>query len=93
MALLVRLIRNWTPRTISMVGITSGIFAVAVAYQVGDRPGGWSCAPDAPIQGHAIWHVLAAAALFIGIRTLEEGTPSRVGERGESQLPPKLAPK
>jgi hypothetical protein len=37
--------------------------ALAVACQANDRPGGCLCRPGAPVQGHAGWHVLMAAAI------------------------------
>ena len=38
------------------------LFALAAALQVGDRPGGWCWNPQATLQGHALWHLLSAAA-------------------------------
>lgn len=47
------------------------LFATAVIYQLGDRPGGWLCSPDHLIQGHALWHIFAALALGVAITALE----------------------
>lgn len=53
------------------VGVCLGLFAVAVVCQLGDRPGGWLCRPDSPIQAHSLWHVLSAAAFVFAVRVLD----------------------
>lgn len=39
-------------------------FGLALVVWVPDRSGAW-CAPESALQGHALWHVLCAAALFL----------------------------
>lgn len=58
----------WRLRTLRAAGQTAAVlvlFGVAVACQVGDRPGGWLCNPDALIQAHALWHIFSAAAFVL----------------------------
>jgi hypothetical protein len=47
------------------------LIAVAVAFQVGDRPGGWCFQPGGMLQGHAVWHVLSAAAAGLSLAQLD----------------------
>lgn len=66
-ALLVRAVRahHWSawvwPATSTI------LFALAAAFQIGDRPGGWCWNPGAAVQGHALWHLLSAAASGLAI--------------------------
>ncbi|GMR01727.1 MAG: hypothetical protein BMS9Abin20_0046 [Acidimicrobiia bacterium] len=55
--------------------------AVAVAFYVGGRTGGPLCDSDALFQGHALWHVLSAAALWA---YFEATAPARVHVDGAS---------
>jgi len=55
--------------------------AVAVAFYVGGRTGGPLCDSDSLFQGHALWHVLSAAALWA---YFEATTPVRVHADGTS---------
>ncbi len=50
-------------RSFLWFAVLTATLALAVACQLNDRPGGCLCRPDAPVQGHAVWHVLMAAAL------------------------------
>lgn len=60
---------------------TSAVLLVAAAaFQIGDRPGGWFFHPGGAIQGHAVWHVLSAAAAGIVLAQLD-----RALARNESQ--------
>jgi predicted membrane channel-forming protein YqfA (hemolysin III family) len=59
-------------RTTSMAAGAVGAFIIGVVCQVGDRPGGWLCAPDAVVQGHALWHLFSALAVFLAVRTLDQ---------------------
>ena len=42
--------------------LATGLFGVGVVIWFFSRTGGPLCDPDGLLQGHAIWHVLAAAA-------------------------------
>jgi hypothetical protein len=53
------------------------LFAVALACQIGDRPGAWLCAPTAVVQPHAIWHILSAAAFVLAVRVLDQHAARR----------------
>jgi hypothetical protein len=64
--------RRESLRTTLLAGAAVVVFAVAVVCQIGDRPGGWLCAPDSIVQGHALWHILSAAAVFLTVLTLEK---------------------
>jgi hypothetical protein len=67
-----------------------GLFAVAVVCQTGDRPGAWLCAPNALIQAHALWHVLAAAAVFVGMDVIDAPDP-RPSTHDANGMPPSVA--
>jgi hypothetical protein len=56
---------------LQFLGIVT-LFGVAVAFQTADRPGGRLFRPDAFIQAHAVWHVLAAAAFVWAVRLLDQ---------------------
>jgi hypothetical protein len=45
------------------VRILIGAAVVALVGLIGDRFGGFWATPDAPVQGHALWHVFGAAAI------------------------------
>ncbi len=68
------LLTAWRRRTTAIfirVAVIVVLFTAAVICQVGDRPGGWLCDPEAAVQAHALWHVLSAAAFVLCIRTLD----------------------
>jgi hypothetical protein len=44
----------------------------AVVRALGDSGGPW-CDPGSPLQGHAVWHLLAAAALVLLVSYLRSG--------------------
>jgi hypothetical protein len=44
------------------LGLLALVVAAAAFCQLNDRPGRCLCAPDCAVQGHALWHVLMAAA-------------------------------
>jgi hypothetical protein len=54
---------GWSPRsrTVYRAGLAA-LAAGAAAWTLG-RTGGPLCDPDSPLQGHAAWHLLSAAAL------------------------------
>lgn len=61
--------RETVGAALQMLGIVT-LFGVAVGLQTVDRPGGRWFRPDAWLQAHAVWHVLAAAALGWAARFL-----------------------
>lgn len=67
----------WRRRSFLVVSGIVALFALAVICQLGDRPGGWLFTPHAPLQAHAIWHVLAALATVLAVRSLEPNTTAR----------------
>lgn len=58
-------------RVMASASAAAVLFTVALICQIGDRPGGWLCAPGASLQAHAGWHVLTATALWITVRALD----------------------
>jgi hypothetical protein len=54
-----------------VLGASVLLLATAVMFQFGDRPGGWCWRPGRGLQGHALWHILSAAAAGLGLRQLE----------------------
>lgn len=44
------------------LGLLALVVAAAAFCQINDRPGRCLCAPDGLVQGHAVWHLLMAAA-------------------------------
>jgi len=58
------------PMTVNAAGVAV-VFGLAAVCQLGDRPGGWLCAPESIVQGHALWHCLSAAALVMAARIIE----------------------
>jgi hypothetical protein len=53
------------------IASSTALIAAAATFQIGDRPGGWFWHPGGIIQGHAVWHVLSAAAAGIGLTQLD----------------------
>lgn len=47
------------------------LVVTAAAFQIGDRPGGWFFHPGGAVQGHALWHVLSAAAAGLSLAQLD----------------------
>ena len=70
--LIVVALRRRSARTLSLVAAAVGLFSIAVICQIGDRPGGWLCAPGSVVQAHAVWHVLAAVAALLAVLALEK---------------------
>lgn len=62
--------RSWST-TVGLAGIVT-LFAVALTCQIGDRPGGWLCDPNAIVQAHALWHIFSAAAFVLAVRELDQ---------------------
>jgi hypothetical protein len=63
---------GWSPRRrlVHRAGLVASV-AGAAAWALG-RTGGPLCDPDSPLQGHAAWHLLSAAALAAwGLAALE----------------------
>lgn len=54
------------PRDRRRLAAAAAVFAVAVPVWVLSRDGGPLCNPASVLQGHAAWHVLAAAGLALG---------------------------
>jgi len=53
------LLALWRARNVtSAIGV--GILVVGLVVWWGSRSGGWLCDPQSLVQGHALWHVLAA---------------------------------
>jgi hypothetical protein len=68
----------WRARSGAMIGraaVTVILFGTALACQIGDRPGGVFFSPGGLLQGHAVWHVLVAAAFVLAVHTIERGMP------------------
>jgi hypothetical protein len=55
---------------LQLLGVVT-VLGAAVFLQVGDRPGGRLYRPDAMVQPHAVWHVLAAIAFTWAITILD----------------------
>lgn len=59
--------RAWSrPRDRRRLAATVATFAVAVPVWLLSRDGGLLCEPASALQGHALWHLLAAAGLALG---------------------------
>jgi len=56
--------------------LAAAVFSAGVIVWFFSRTGGALCSPDSLIQGHAVWHLAAAAAVGILF-----GAPSRVPSR------------
>lgn len=63
--LLVLLRAGREPGTRRRVGLALALLAVGGGVGALSRTGGPLCDPDALLQGHAVWHVAAAAALVV----------------------------
>jgi hypothetical protein len=62
--------RESVSAALQLLGIVT-VFGAAVFLQVGDRPGGRLYRPDAILQAHAVWHMLAALAFTWAIAVLD----------------------
>ena len=73
---------GWRRRTLRaawQIAVVLMFFGVAVVCQLGDRPGGWLCNPDATVQAHALWHIFSAAAFVMATIILTaEGRDGKV---------------
>ena len=78
-ALVLEAWRSHSVRVTSRVVMAIALFAAAVICQIGDRPGGWLLNPDSPLQAHALWHVLSAAALFVAVKVIDSRENSHPG--------------
>ncbi len=66
--------RNWS--RLVWPGVSAILFAAAAAFQVGDRPDGWCWNPRGAVQGHALWHLLSAAAVGIAVWGFADPRPA-----------------
>ncbi|MCX6951778.1 MAG: ceramidase domain-containing protein [Verrucomicrobia bacterium] len=62
---------------LARVGLLVAVVGAAVFCQLNDRVGRCFCAPESPVQAHAVWHVLmaAATALAYDVFAFVEGRP------------------
>lgn len=62
-AVIFRLLRNrhWANERSAVAGL--GLLLLGAAVMLLSRTGGPLCVPDSLVQGHAVWHVLAAAGV------------------------------
>lgn len=62
-AVILRLLsdRDWASGRSAVAGL--GLLLMGAAVMVLSRTGGPLCVPDSLVQGHAVWHVLAAAGV------------------------------
>lgn len=65
---------------------STGLIVAAAAFQIGDRPGGWFFHPGGPVQGHAIWHLLSAAAAWLSLLQLDHAL-ERIDRSREARKP------
>lgn len=61
------------------LGASAGLAAAGVTIMLVSRTGGPWCDPDSMVQGHAVWHVLATAALTL-YAVHAARTPALTGE-------------
>lgn len=62
--------------------LAAGVFSLGVAIWATSRTGGSLCRPESLMQGHAVWHVLAALAFaltFTVRRNTANGAPATEG--------------
>lgn len=64
-----------------------GLLAIGILIFLLSRTGGPLCTPDGLLQGHAAWHVLAAAGIALHVirrmdSEIPEGPPHRLAGRG-----------
>lgn len=67
-------VRRWS--ALGWPSVSAILFAAAAAFQVGDRPDGWCWNPRGTVQGHALWHLLSAAAIGIAVWSLADSRPA-----------------
>jgi hypothetical protein len=65
------------------IAALAGSVGLAAFLQISDRPGHCCGAPDALVQGHAVWHTLMAAAVYIAFTLFESASVS--SDSGTSQ--------
>ncbi|MBO1752695.1 hypothetical protein J4G33_12850 [Actinotalea sp. BY-33] len=65
------------PASRTRIAWTVGLLAVGAVIGTLSRAGGPLCVPESVIQGHAVWHVLASAALVVLAPALAPVTRSR----------------
>jgi hypothetical protein len=57
--------RDW--HKLAWPAASFALFALAAAFQIGDRPNGWYCNPHNTIQGHAVWHIFSGIACGVAV--------------------------
>lgn len=67
----------------SRIALLVAVVATAAFCQINDRVGHCFCAPESPIQAHAVWHVLmaTATALAYDLFAFVEGRPGLFSPR------------
>lgn len=60
----------WTPAP-------AGLLAIGVTAWTLGRTGGPGCAPDSPLQMHALWHLLGAAVLLLWASRAAQGASTQ----------------
>ena len=75
-AVALTLVRGRRPEHRRRVGWSVGLLAVGATVGTLGRAGGPLCVPDSLWQGHAVWHVLAAAALVVLAPVLAPARPA-----------------
>jgi hypothetical protein len=63
---------------LELLGVVT-VFGLAAACQTLDRPGEPWYRPEARVQAHAVWHVLAAASFVWAARLLDQAAADRGG--------------
>jgi hypothetical protein len=64
-------------RTSRKLRLAFALLAAAIAVYVLSRTGGPWCVPSSPLQGHGLWHLLSAAALWLVGESLAYRRPPR----------------
>ena len=67
--------RNWSAHRGTLFGLA--LLAAGAVLMLASRTGGPLCDPSSLWQGHALWHVFAAAGIGIYAMNGEEGLPFR----------------
>ena len=78
---------GFTSRRLARLGALAALAIGATAFLVG-RTGGWLCSPSSAFQWHAVWHVLAAAAMGLyayGAISPHPGTLAPIGRARSSR--------
>ncbi|MBC7291162.1 MAG: hypothetical protein H5T83_07485 [Actinotalea sp.] len=74
------------PQERPRIAVALGLLAVGGLIGALSRAGGPLCDPDSLWQGHAVWHVLSAAALVV-LAPLVARRPARRGAAGSDDAP------